>query len=163
MQKYETDALTDRLIDFLERRPKDQPFFAILSVQPPHDPFMAPPEYMSHFDPNAVILRPNVPMNEEACKKYRRDLAGYYAQIENLDFNVGRVMNALKSMNLLDSTNLAFFSDHGIVMAHMGMSEKVVHGKKPFVSRASFVQQGEKAKSVFLMPPLIMLILLLLR
>lgn len=149
LQKYETDALTDRLIDFLERRPKDQPFFAILSVQPPHDPFMAPPEYMSHFDPNAVILRPNVPMNEEACEKYRRDLAGYYAQIENLDFNVGRVMNALKSMNLLDSTNLAFFSDHGDCHGSHGYVRKSSPWEEAIRIPCIFRPAGGKGKKRF--------------
>jgi arylsulfatase A-like enzyme len=45
LNQYETDALTDKLIDFLKRRPKDKPFFAMLSVQPPHNPYVAPPEF----------------------------------------------------------------------------------------------------------------------
>lgn len=113
LEKYETDALTDRLIDFLKKRPKDKPFFTVLSVQPPHDPFIAPFEYMEHFEANAIKLRPNVPDDEVSHKKYREDLAGYYAQIENLDFNVGRILKALNELELEESTNLAFFSDHG--------------------------------------------------
>ena len=46
LEKYETDALTDHLINFLSKRPKDKPFFAVLCVQPPHDPVFAPPEYV---------------------------------------------------------------------------------------------------------------------
>jgi arylsulfatase A-like enzyme len=44
LETYETDALTDRLIDFLtEYGNGPQPFFAVLSVQPPHNPHVAPP------------------------------------------------------------------------------------------------------------------------
>ena len=105
LEKYETDALTDLLIDFITKRQTDKPFFAVLSVQPPHDPFVAPPEYMANFDANGIKLRPNVPDNDEWKQKYRKNLAGYYAQIENLDFNVGRIISALKDLKLESSTN----------------------------------------------------------
>lgn len=45
---YETDCLTDLLLEHLEERAAAKtPFFAVLSVQPPHDPYLAPPEYMA--------------------------------------------------------------------------------------------------------------------
>lgn len=49
---YETDCLTDLLLEHLEERAAAKtPFFAVLSVQPPHDPYLAPPEYMARFNP----------------------------------------------------------------------------------------------------------------
>ncbi len=138
LDKYETDALTDKLIDFLNKRPKDQPFFAVLTVQPPHNPFVAPPEYMKHFEANSILLRPNVPDDEESRKKYREDLAGYYAQIENLDYNVGRVIKALEELNLEDSTNLAFFSDHGDC-----------HGSHGFVRKSSPWEEAIRIPCLF--------------
>jgi arylsulfatase A-like enzyme len=47
---YETDALAGLLIEFIQEKGRQrlqgsmQPFFAVLSVQPPHDPYLAPPK-----------------------------------------------------------------------------------------------------------------------
>ncbi len=62
LPKYETDALTDMLVDYIDRQGKDQaegtaqPFFAVLSVQPPHDPYVAPPEFMAQLFPGQPAI-----------------------------------------------------------------------------------------------------------
>ena len=121
---YETDALTDRLLDFLCRYGSQQPFFAVLSVQPPHDPHVAPPEFAEKYDPERIVLRPNVPDVPRITERTRRDLAGYYAQIENLDWNVGRVLAALRELGLDDHTHVLFFSDHGDMHGSHGYVRK---------------------------------------
>lgn len=116
---YETDALTDLFIDQLETytlqqaEGKSVPFFAVLSVQPPHNPYVAPEEWMQRHTPGQIQLRPNVPDIPQVLERARRSLAGYYAQIENLDWNVGRILHALERMGLTESTHVIFFSDHG--------------------------------------------------
>ncbi len=114
---YETDALTDMLIDYLRRRasagPESGGFFAALSVQPPHDPYVAPRRWMSRHTPGRVELRPNVPDVAWVREQARRELAGYYAQIENIDWNVGRILDALHETGLAEDTLMVFFSDHG--------------------------------------------------
>ena len=116
---FETDCLTDMLIDYIRRQAEmrkarnGQPFFAVLSVQPPHNPYVAPAEWMAGHTPGQVELRPNVPPVAWVEERARRELAGYYAQIENLDWNVGRVREALAEAGLDLDTNLIFFSDHG--------------------------------------------------
>ncbi|MFP4433808.1 MAG: sulfatase [Phycisphaerae bacterium] len=121
---YETDALTDLLLDYLAKRRQGaegdggdgdagQPFFAVLSVQPPHGPYVAPREFMARHTPGEIQLRPNVPEQYDIAETARRQLAGYYAQIENLDWNIGRVRDALDRLGLADDTHVIFFSDHG--------------------------------------------------
>ncbi len=114
---FETDCLTDLLIEYLRGRPAEgenrQPFFAVLSVQPPHDPYIAPAEWMGRHTPGQIRLRPNVPDVPAITERARRELAGYYAQIENLDWNFGRIRAALETAGLAKSTHLIFFSDHG--------------------------------------------------
>ena len=113
---YETDALTDLLIDHLREQVtehREQPFFAILSVQPPHDPYVAPAEFMAHYTPGTIQLRPNVPQVASITETARQDLAGYYAMIENLDWNLGRIQSALAEMGIARKTHIMFFSDHG--------------------------------------------------
>jgi arylsulfatase A-like enzyme len=113
---FETDCLTDLLIARLEKRlasADETPFFATLSVQPPHNPYVAPEAWMGRHTPAGVHLRPNVPRVPSVESRARRDLAGYHAMIENLDANVGRLRNALSRLGLADHTYLIFFSDHG--------------------------------------------------
>ena len=57
---FETDALTDKLIRYLEQ-PKDQPFFAVLSVFPPHNPYLAPEQFAEGLCAENIKLRSNVP------------------------------------------------------------------------------------------------------
>jgi len=116
---YETDELTNLLIKHLKSRAEAaktgdaRPFFAVLSVQPPHNPYVAPPAYMDRHKPDQIRFRPNVPAVPSVRQRARRQLAGAYAQIENLDWNVGRVFQTLKELGLADNTYVLFFSDHG--------------------------------------------------
>ncbi len=116
---YETDALTDLMIDQLEEYAQHKalgnakPFFAVLSVQPPHNPYAAPEAWMQRHTPGKIELRPNVPSIPSVVERARRELAGYYAQIENLDWNVGRIIQALDRLEFSENTHIIFFSDHG--------------------------------------------------
>ena len=110
---YETDALTDLLIEYLGNQSLDQPFFVVLSVQPPHSPYIAPPKFMERHRSEAIQLRPNVPSVDRVQQQAQHSLAGYYAMIENLDWNVGRILQTLGNTGLADQTILVFFSDHG--------------------------------------------------
>ena len=127
---YETDALTDLLLRFLQERGEEQragggqPFFAALSVQPPHDPYVAPAEWMARHSPADVVLRPNVPPIPRVVEQARRELAGYYAMIENLDWNLGRIRATLDAVGLAQDTHIVFFSDHGDLHGSHGQFRK---------------------------------------
>lgn len=121
---YETDRLTDLMVSFL-RQEHEQPFFAVLSVQPPHDPHFAPEEDMRRHTPGEVRLRANVPPIPRIEERARRHIAGYYAQIENLDRNVGRILDVLEETGLADNTHIVFFSDHGEMMGSHGQFRKM--------------------------------------
>lgn len=111
---YETDELTNLLLGHVdEMAAADQPFFAVLSVQPPHDPYVAPEPWMQRHSPGTVRFRPNVPDVPHVRERAAYELAGYHAMIENLDWNVGRVMSKLAESGLADDTWIVFFSDHG--------------------------------------------------
>ncbi len=123
---YETDELTNLFIKYLKERGEEvkagkvRPFFAVLSVEPPHDPHLAPAEFMSHYNGGQLQLRPNVPDVEWLQRKTRRELAGYYAQIENLDWNIGRVRKTLHDYGLEFNTYFLIFADHGDMMGSHG-------------------------------------------
>lgn len=128
---YETDALTDLLIDYLKRQATAQqeadqshPFFGVLSVQPPHDPYVAPENWMQRHSPGVLQLRANVPAIPRVEIHARRELAGYYAMIENLDWNLGRIRAALDEAGLAHNTHIIFLSDHGDMHGSHGQFRK---------------------------------------
>lgn len=127
---YETDELTNLLIGYIRERGKDEspdrdrPFFAVLSVQPPHDPYTAPESAMGRHTPAKVQFRANVPDIPVVRQQAGRELAGYYAMIENLDWNVGRIRQALADSGLSFDTHLLFFSDHGDMHGSHGQFRK---------------------------------------
>ena len=138
---YETDGLTDLFIEYLEGRAQaDDPFFAVLSVIPPHDPYVAPAEFMDRHIPGQIKLRPNVPDIPTLRLRAQRDLAGYYAMIENLDWNLGRIRAALKRLGLANDTHLLFFSDHGDLHGSHGQFRKTAPWEEAI--RIPFIMGG---------------------
>ncbi|MFW5788145.1 MAG: sulfatase-like hydrolase/transferase [Halanaerobiales bacterium] len=124
---YETDETTNLLLDYLKERgdsDSDQPFFAVMSVQPPHNPYVAPEEYMDLHNMSEIELRENVAPVDRIQETARRELAGYYAQIENLDWNIGRIRKALQETDLAENTHIIFFSDHGDMHGSHGQFRK---------------------------------------
>ena len=144
---YETDELTNLFINYVkergeeQKRPNPKPFFAALSVQPPHDPYIAPPEYMARYNPAKMEMRGNVPGSPMVQQTARRELAGYYAMIENWDDNIGRIRRALADAGLAHNTHIVFFSDHGDMHGSQGMYRKT----NPFEEsvRIPFIISGE--------------------
>ena len=127
---YETDELTNLLLAYVKERGaehkegKGKPFFAVLSVQPPHDPYVAPAKYMANYNPEQIHMRANVALVSRVESQARRELAGYYAMIENLDWNYGRIIQALTETGLLTNTHVLFFADHGDMHGSHGMFRK---------------------------------------
>jgi arylsulfatase A-like enzyme len=121
---YETDSLTDMAIDRLrERSAADKPFFLVVWLHPPIVPNLAPASNR-RYQAQQLTLRPNVP---ESCEADARSLlSGYYAQIENIDENVGRLMDTLREQDLIDDTHVMFFCDHGDQMGSQGRFGKCV-------------------------------------
>ena len=124
---YETDELTNLLINYIDdcaagsQKGQGKPFFAVLSVQPPHNPYIAPQRFMENYNPDRLQLRVNVAHSDPIREKSRRDLAGYYAMIENLDWNYGRVIETLEKTGMLENTHVLFFADHGDMHGSHGM------------------------------------------
>ena len=131
---YETDSLTDLFLDHLqahtapvEGKSGYKPFFACLSVQPPHSPYQPPtnPPYADQGpSPTDIQFRPNVPPVDWVRDKAALDLAGYYGMIRNIDWNVGRIRNALKEMGVDRETYIVFFADHGDMLGSHAQWEK---------------------------------------
>lgn len=112
---YRSDALTDAAIRFVADH-HDEPFFLFLSYLEPHhqnelDSYPAPEGYAERYAGRwtptdvAALTAPGDPTAQH--------LAGYCGQVKRLDECLGRLRDALRSMSLLDSTIVAYTSDHG--------------------------------------------------
>jgi arylsulfatase A-like enzyme len=128
LEGYETDALTDRVIDYLEHYDREEPLFLVLSVTPPHFPLIVP-EQWERFAPDALQVRGNF----EDTPEMREHLATYYAMIENLDWNVGRLMSVLQEQPAFADTLTVYFSDHGDFMGSHGLYNTKEHPQEESV------------------------------
>jgi arylsulfatase A len=97
--QYLTDRLTDDAIAFIKDN-KDRPFFLYLTHYAVHTPLEPP---------------------DDLAEKYEKKFGGkdvgidpaYAAMVENMDWNVGRVLDTVKALGLEDDTFVIFTSDNG--------------------------------------------------
>lgn len=119
--RFEPEVWTDRAIEFL-RDSKDAPFFLVVSMGPPHDPYGAPEPYMKLYDPAKLTMRSN--WVEGTSGAGRKEIAAYYAAITAVDEQVGRLMRALDDLGRADDTIVLLTSDHGDMLGSHGMRLK---------------------------------------
>ncbi len=101
------DDLTNHAIDFIQQH-KDRPFFCYLPYNTPHSPFQVPDEYWNRFQAKSLALRHRDP-DKEDLDTTRCALA----MCENIDWNVGRVLQKLDELRLTQNTIVIYFSDNG--------------------------------------------------
>lgn len=109
---YRADGLTDAAINFIASQDRG-PFFLVLSFIEPHhqnelDNYPAPDGYAEDYvnpwcPPDLASLDGNA----------HKNLPGYYGQIRKLDECVGRLRDALRSLELTNETVLIYTCDHG--------------------------------------------------
>lgn len=124
---YLTDHLTDRAIDCIRRRDPGRPFFMHLSHYAVHTPIQAPKPLVERYRRKAARLRldqvdpmvvgePLGATHMAGHRVTRRVLQSnpvYAAMVENLDHNIGRVLQCLDEQGLGDDTLVLFTSDNG--------------------------------------------------
>jgi arylsulfatase A-like enzyme len=119
---YETDAYTELVIDYLRAYDRNEPLVLVLSVTPPHFPLIVP-EQWQRFDPDSLVVPPNF----TDTPQMRQCLATYYAMIENLDWNIGRLMAAVHELPRFADTLTVYTSDHGDFMGSHGRQSRKEH------------------------------------
>lgn len=55
---YTTDLLTDYAIDFIQKQPKDEPYFCMLSHKAVHEPFRPAPRHRTAYGANTTVPEP---------------------------------------------------------------------------------------------------------
>ncbi|MFA6947643.1 MAG: arylsulfatase [Eubacteriales bacterium] len=138
---HPTNWATDRAIDFLRRRDPDMPFFLNVSYVRPHPPLDAPQAFFDMYD-SAALTAPAMGdwADGERIKREGRSVssatgpideklrrmaqAGYYAAITQIDYQIGRLTEALFSAGVSGNTIIMFTSDHGEMLCDHNLFRK---------------------------------------
>jgi arylsulfatase len=150
---YMTDAIADHAVDYLDKFGRGpQPFFLYTAFTAPHYPLHARPEDIAKYEGKYMkgwdVLRrerhrrmidmdivdkrwPLTPRDSEAPawetvadkKAWDRRMAVYAAQIDRLDYGIGRILRKLHEIGAEDNTLVLFLADNG------GCAEVVDQGK----------------------------------
>jgi arylsulfatase len=134
---HQTAWCTERAIDFIQEQ-RDAPWLMSVNVFDPHSPFDPPQEYLDHFDAAALPdplwrkgqseghdwLGPVDGSAQITLAKAKEIMAAYYAMIELIDDNVGRLLEALERSGQWQDTVVIFMSDHGELLGDHGLIGK---------------------------------------
>ena len=104
---YIIDDLTDQAISFIGAN-RAKPFFCYIPYNSPHSPMQVPDKFFAKFKDAPLPLRATEPSREE-IEHSRAALA----MCENIDWNVGRVLDKLREWKLDSNTVVVYFSDNG--------------------------------------------------
>ena len=147
----QTTWCANMAIDFL-REQQGNPWFFSYNCFAPHHPFDPPGDYLARYNPDELPL-PKTDAREPDSKTTYQQLdaqhahndpngyhvaamsdrdkrevtAAYYAMVELIDENVGRMIAALEETGQLDNTIVIFMSDHGEMLGDHGIYLKGPH------------------------------------
>ncbi len=94
-------------------RADDQPFFHIVNLHVTHESRLHHGSTALNHDPTTVQLAPYHPDTPEV----RNDYAVYYDRLEDLDGQIGEILDQLQADGLADNTIVFYYSDHGGAVA----------------------------------------------
>ncbi|YCM42778.1 arylsulfatase [Verrucomicrobiaceae bacterium 227] len=93
---FREDVFFDEAMTFIEEA-QGQPFFCYLATYSPHAPLAAPEKFLANYQ-----------------GKVSEKQAAYLGMIENIDYNVGRILKFLKERDLEKNTIVVFMNDNGV-------------------------------------------------
>lgn len=111
---YRVDAMTDAVIRYVDDvHSQDKPFFLFASYLEPHhqnhvDDYPPPEGYRERY--TGRWMPPDL---QQLGGSSGQHLGGYLGMIKRLDEALGRIMDALKSLNIDEETIILYTADHG--------------------------------------------------
>jgi len=144
--KYtQTAWCSDKAIQFIRGQREFNPWLMSVNIYQPHAPYWPTEEYLSRYNA-ADMPSPNYRKGELSNKpvyqqvdhraatgghdisfvnttdlEHRKMKAAYYAMIEQVDTEVGRMLRALEDTGQADNTIVIYMSDHGEMLGDHGM------------------------------------------
>ena len=124
--------IAGQVIQYLEES-RHNPFALWVSFQEPHSPYDFPIDDVARFDPANFPVPRVGPEDAEQIPLIFRDLkdsekqgiiAAYYPSVSFVDRNIGRVLAALRRLQLEEDTFVVYTADHGYSLGQHGRFEK---------------------------------------
>lgn len=101
------DDLTNQALAFMQKN-KDKPFFAYLPYNTPHSPMQVPDRWWDKFKNKELAMHNRDPKRENIDH-----IRCALAMCENIDWNVGRILEKLDELEIADNTIVVYFCDNG--------------------------------------------------
>lgn len=137
---HQTTWCIDEAMNFINEK-RDKPWLMSVNIYAPHHPFDPPKEFFDRYDPDKLpdpdyvegelANKPAFQRRDHGRKDYpykdmtpherRKIKAAYYAMIEHIDHNVGRIMKFLDDTGRREDTIVIFMSDHGELLGDHGI------------------------------------------
>ncbi|GAA0545794.1 sulfatase [Chitinophaga japonensis] len=140
---YIDGKVTDAALQLL-RQVKDNPFFLAVGFRRPHLPFSAPDKYWRMHEGKRFVISndqppqqvPSLALHHSQELRGYRDMPkqgpisgptaqqlwqGYYATVSYVDAQVGRLLDELQRLHLLENTIIVCWSDHGYHLGEQGL------------------------------------------
>lgn len=106
--KYSRGRMERKYMKFFDdHKDDDKPFFVNIGTVEVHRPYQA---WAEPVDTGRVEIPPYLPDIEEI----REDFAKFYGNVEIVDETIGKIINHLEEIGLMDETLFIFTTDHGI-------------------------------------------------
>ncbi len=134
---HQTTWCTERAIDFLSEKRRKGPWLMSVNVFDPHSLFDPPQEYRDRYDaakmPDPLFRQSDIatqsaipgdfpnPSRPPQDFNAQEVIATYYAMIELIDDNVGRLLDALEETGQRQNTVIIFTGDHGEMLGDHGL------------------------------------------
>jgi len=140
-QHYDSDV-TDAACRFLRKRSDaEKPFAAVTGFMLPHCPYIGRKDLFDYYYER--VSAASETGDEPACVQYMQETrnlhpaatehqcrvarAAYYAMIEYMDSNIGRILDTLEETGQAKNTLVIYCSDHGDMMGDHGLWSKKVY------------------------------------
>ncbi len=127
-----SDLMTDDALKFLDDN-EAKPFALLVHFREPHTPYGPMPEEDTAVYRGKDLTIPDVPgLDKAKVKQITRD---YFAAVHAVDRNLGRILDRLEKLKVLDHTIVMYTSDHGYNIGQHGIHHKgngvwMIEGKK---------------------------------
>ncbi|MGB0409117.1 MAG: arylsulfatase [Opitutales bacterium] len=100
---YCTDVFFQQALAWIREKKDEQPFFAYISTNAPHRPFIAPDDYAALY----------AELCDQVPEAQRDEVVHFLGMITNIDDNMGLLMEKLEAWQLANKTVLIFMTDNG--------------------------------------------------
>jgi arylsulfatase len=150
--KYtQTAWCSDMAIQFMRQQRDFRPWLMSVNIFQPHHPFWPTKDYLDRYDPgklpspayrqgeldskpkyqtvdhHAAYAGTGISFEKTDDAIHRQVTAAYYAMIEQVDTEVGRMMKTLEQTGQADNTIVIYMSDHGEMLGDHGIYLKGPH------------------------------------